>query len=390
MSSSRGSIPERVRRALYVLSRGRCYAPVCTELVVVIEGEEAVFVGEVAHIVAATTDGPRGSESVPNREAFSNLLLLCGRHHKIVDNVHTRHRYPSAELRRWKKQREAEFDAQTLAELDQLGSISKALPALLVTSLKDTTARLSAEVDRLENAGQLAHHTATLLRAAVDRLPEHDGDLYRAAVMLTDFAHAMGNLHQSALLLAEFAQTTSRSLPDTATSLETFAKFDLEGLTTLVTRLENLTGGDRVAHVVREVESALSRMPKPDDYRTVGEELTASMPSVRPYVVDEDAAPVAAPWASTVPAGLDSRMRFKRGLAAVGAGVLVGAVGVGWLLTASAASAEEDRQACTGPSVPAKFTVTRMVEVDATPSVSPSPYACETWYPKPILRPGRK
>jgi hypothetical protein len=328
---------------------------------------------------------------VPNREALSNLLLLCGRHHKIVDNVHTRHRYPSAELRRWKKQRETEFDAQTLAELDQLGSISKHLPALLVTSLKHTTARLSAEVDRLENAGQLAHESAGLLRAAVDRMPEVDGDLYQAAVMLTHFADVMSDLHQSASALADFADTTGHVLPDAAASFDKLASLELSELTSLVIRLERLADADGLVQAAHHVETVLSRVPQPDAYRQAIEESTSAMPSVRPYVVaDEDDAPVTAQWRSTVPAVTDPKTRLKRALAAIGAGVLIGAMGVGWLLTASAASAEADRQACTGPSVPAKFTVTRMVEVKATPSVSPSPYTCETWYPEPVLRPGRK
>lgn len=373
-----------------MLSRGRCYAPDCREVVVVVEGEEAVFVGEVAHIVGATADGPRGRESVPNREAFSNLLLLCGRHHKVVDNKHTRHRYPSTELRRWKQQREVEFDAQTLAELDQLGSIGQALPALLIDSLKDTTARLSAEVDRLENAGELAHETAVLLRAAVDRMPELDGDLYRAAVMLTNFADVMGDLHQSATALANFAELMGGGLlPTAARSFDRLVETDLYDLKRLVERLESLTGADGVVNVVQHVDAALSRLPQPDAYRQVGEELTSAMAAVRPYVYDDDE-PVRVQSSAFQRSNTDRTSLAKKVAAALGIGVAVGAFGIGWAMTATAASAEEDRQACTGASVPAKFTVTRMVEVDATPSVSPSPYTCETWYPDPILQPGRK
>jgi hypothetical protein len=93
----RGTIPERVRRALYGLSRGHCYAPGCDEPVIVLDGGEPVFVGEIAHIVAAVVSGPRGCMDVPDREAFENLLILCGRHHKIIDDVRTRDRYPVEE-----------------------------------------------------------------------------------------------------------------------------------------------------------------------------------------------------------------------------------------------------------------------------------------------------
>jgi hypothetical protein len=86
MAESRGAIPERVRRALYGLSLGRCYAPECDQPVIVIEGGEPVFVGEVAHIVAAVESGPRGKVNLSDRDAFENLILLCGRHHKIIDD----------------------------------------------------------------------------------------------------------------------------------------------------------------------------------------------------------------------------------------------------------------------------------------------------------------
>src|SRR6266545_3698623 len=70
VSQGRGSIPERIRRALYVLSRGRCYAPNCDEPVLVIDRDEVVFVGNVAHIVAASSGGPRGTSRPMNTEAF--------------------------------------------------------------------------------------------------------------------------------------------------------------------------------------------------------------------------------------------------------------------------------------------------------------------------------
>jgi hypothetical protein len=87
---ARGTIPERIRRALYGLSRGHCYAPECDEPVIVLDGGEPVFVGEVAHIVAAVASGPRGGVDLADRDAFENLLILCSRHHKIIDDMRAR------------------------------------------------------------------------------------------------------------------------------------------------------------------------------------------------------------------------------------------------------------------------------------------------------------
>jgi len=166
---ARGAIPERVRRALYGLSRGHCYAPECAEPVVVLDGAEPVFVGEVAHIVAAVASGPRGGVAIADRDAFENLLILCGRHHKIVDDVRTRDRYPVEVLREWKAKREAEFDTATREALHALGDLPTRLPDLLVEAFRDATAELSATVDRLEAAGQLTHDTAQLLHVALVR-----------------------------------------------------------------------------------------------------------------------------------------------------------------------------------------------------------------------------
>jgi hypothetical protein len=165
----RGTIPERVRRALYGLSRGHCYAPGCDEPVIVLDGGEPVFVGEIAHIVAAVVSGPRGCMDVPDREAFENLLILCGRHHKIIDDVRTRDRYPVEVLREWKTKREAEFDAATREELHRLDDLPARLPFLLVEAFRDATAELTATVDRLEATGQLTHDAALLLHAALTR-----------------------------------------------------------------------------------------------------------------------------------------------------------------------------------------------------------------------------
>ncbi|MET8833230.1 hypothetical protein ABZV78_04855 [Micromonospora sp. NPDC004540] len=169
MVEARGTIPERVRRALYGLSRGHCYALECDEPVIVLDGGQPVFVGEIAHIVAAVASGPRGGVNVPDRNAFENLLILCGRHHKIIDDVRTRGRYPVDVLREWKAKREAEFDTATREELHRLDDLPVRLPDLLVEAFRDATTELTATVDRLEATGQLTHDAARLLHAALAR-----------------------------------------------------------------------------------------------------------------------------------------------------------------------------------------------------------------------------
>jgi len=139
---------------------------------IVVEQDKVVFVGEVAHIVSATPSGPRSDPSLCDREIFSNLLLLCSRHHKIIDDSDTQDQYPAELLRHWKHEREHELDPTALGRLNRFDDLPDRLPNLLVQSFQETTAELDAAVDRLEDVGLLAHDAAELLRDAVDRMPE--------------------------------------------------------------------------------------------------------------------------------------------------------------------------------------------------------------------------
>lgn len=69
----------------FALSENRCAFPDCN--VPIVEESDTVT-GEICHIKAASPGGARFDEeqSDGDRHAYGNLILLCARHHKIVDS----------------------------------------------------------------------------------------------------------------------------------------------------------------------------------------------------------------------------------------------------------------------------------------------------------------
>jgi hypothetical protein len=94
------------RAALASLSGGTCYFPGCATPIIEFVDGEPITNYDIAHIRDARP-GNRYDASMTDdqRRSFENLVLLCTVHHKVVDKVQPR-RYPSAELQRWKSERE--------------------------------------------------------------------------------------------------------------------------------------------------------------------------------------------------------------------------------------------------------------------------------------------
>lgn len=95
-------------RILYQRSGNRCAFPKCTKSLTYDETTDGspTALSEVAHIVAQSPDGPRGSYPMPleERDGYHNLILLCEEHHHVVDDNCPS--YPVEMLRRWKAEHE--------------------------------------------------------------------------------------------------------------------------------------------------------------------------------------------------------------------------------------------------------------------------------------------
>lgn len=80
--------------------------------------------GHVAHIVAAEDNGPRANPSIPRpeRQAYTNLLLLCFKHHQQVDDHPDE--FPVERLQEMKAQHEA-WVAQQLEMRDHAAEVAQ-------------------------------------------------------------------------------------------------------------------------------------------------------------------------------------------------------------------------------------------------------------------------
>lgn len=95
----------KVTRELYLKSGNICAFPGCHNVMI---DEDGTFIGEVCHIEAAETGGERFNENMTNeqRREFSNLILMCHKHHKKTNDVN---KYTVTKLKKMKKKHEEKF-----------------------------------------------------------------------------------------------------------------------------------------------------------------------------------------------------------------------------------------------------------------------------------------
>jgi hypothetical protein len=109
------SIPGREMKTLIALSGGVCAFPGCGKRLVELgnAADPAAFLGEMSHVVADSRQGPRGHSPMSNRDRdrHTNLLLLCGDHHKTIDSQPQT--YSVSVLRRIKEDHESRMSRAT-------------------------------------------------------------------------------------------------------------------------------------------------------------------------------------------------------------------------------------------------------------------------------------
>lgn len=112
------AIDNKVERLLWARSAGRCEFDDCNELIYRSSvTQEPVNVAEMAHIYSFSEKGPRGwkdfwgkSEDLNSAE---NLILVCRKCHKLIDDDKEGLRYSAVLVRRWKRQHEDRVEMVT-------------------------------------------------------------------------------------------------------------------------------------------------------------------------------------------------------------------------------------------------------------------------------------
>ena len=105
MANQAHNITLNTIKKLYALSGNRCANPDCQRELI----KDGTQLGEIAHICAASPNGPRYDASMTDdeRRDYANLILLCGDCNKIIDE--NPKKYPVGLLREWKQTHESRY-----------------------------------------------------------------------------------------------------------------------------------------------------------------------------------------------------------------------------------------------------------------------------------------
>ncbi|MEO4176748.1 HNH endonuclease signature motif containing protein [Acinetobacter pittii] len=105
--STRKKLADKDLKALWALSAGICANPSCNRNIIEPTiNHSLIVIGEQAHIIAHSVDGPRGEQkqSIQNIDSIENLILLCSTCHTLIDKAEQD--YPLELLREWKSKHE--------------------------------------------------------------------------------------------------------------------------------------------------------------------------------------------------------------------------------------------------------------------------------------------
>ncbi|MET8953824.1 HNH endonuclease [Streptomyces sp. NPDC004533] len=138
------SYTEQTIKQLFGSAAGRCAFSSCRRKLIypATEQSSTTIVGDIAHIVAFSSEGPRANSAVSDkdRNSFENLLLLCAACHRLVDGQPAD--YPDEVLRAMKKEHLDWVDRNLENEMSDIKfpELEVVCSRLISSELADSTA----------------------------------------------------------------------------------------------------------------------------------------------------------------------------------------------------------------------------------------------------------
>lgn len=217
--------------ALFMLSRGHCYAPRCRKRVIRFAGDSWQISVHIAHIEGLKPGSARYNKASTDRERnkFANLILLCKEDHGQVDSKKNEQEYSVDVLKAWKSNVEGAY-ADDLDELDWL--TEDKLQDLMASAIAETRTTLLVAIANVHDVGA---ETLEILKNLVEESftrPYLDAD---AVASLEYSAGVFEQLPNHAELLY-MSSNAIRHLPDSTESL-TMSSYRLQDLDGTVQKL---------------------------------------------------------------------------------------------------------------------------------------------------------
>lgn len=179
---NRKRISEKVLKAIFSKSGNICAFPGCNERIVY---DDYKVMGEVAHIEAYSSDGPRYNLYTKEEEKNSaeNLICLCCNHHKLIDSYPDI--YTTEYLTRIKKEHEKKYDGTYSFEFDKIFELNKDLSNYM-NQMKELNKKNFHCLKKQIKTDLDFQKTVTIIKSDVKRIDMFNGEIAQFLNSLND------------------------------------------------------------------------------------------------------------------------------------------------------------------------------------------------------------
>ena len=119
------TVTRETLRDLALLCGNECTFPGC--VAPIYDTVHSEYVGHVAHIKAQSPAGPRHdkSQTKEERDGLDNLMMLCGSHHRIIDDLGNVEAFSADVLSGYKKAHESRLSRNTILTESMIEEVVK-------------------------------------------------------------------------------------------------------------------------------------------------------------------------------------------------------------------------------------------------------------------------